>query len=98
LIELIRSVVCWTLWLERNNVTFNSSFPSSFRTLGLIIINLATFWCKTRNFSCFLHLSLILPLGVEALPLQVGEAPLVVEDLEAMAVAGSGPGHTDVAD
>jgi hypothetical protein len=51
LIELIRGAVCWAIWLDRNNVIFNNAHPSSFRYLGLKIINLATFWCKARNAS-----------------------------------------------
>jgi hypothetical protein len=43
LVELVRNVVCWILWLERNNVIFKSVAPSSLRSLDLKIINLATF-------------------------------------------------------
>jgi zinc-binding in reverse transcriptase len=28
LIELVRSVVCWTLWIERNDIIFQSKTPS----------------------------------------------------------------------
>jgi hypothetical protein len=63
LVELIRSAVCWVVWLERNNITFNHAAPS-FKSLGLKIINLTTFWCKIRNASQLLKLSLILPQGV----------------------------------
>jgi zinc-binding in reverse transcriptase len=43
LVELVRSVVCWVIWLERNSIIFNQSSPVSYRALGLKIINLATF-------------------------------------------------------
>jgi hypothetical protein len=49
LVELVRSTVCWILCLERNNVIFRSSKPSSLIYLGLKVINLATFWCTARN-------------------------------------------------
>jgi hypothetical protein len=71
LVELVRSVVCWVIWLERNSIIFNQSSPVSCRALGLKIINLATFWCKTRNASQLFRLTLILPQGIELLSLQV---------------------------
>jgi hypothetical protein len=71
LVELVRSVVCWVIWLERNSIIFNQSSPVSYRALGLKIINLATFWCKARNASQLYKLTLILPQGIELLPLQI---------------------------
>jgi hypothetical protein len=41
LIELVRSTVCWTLWIERNFIVFQSKLPSQVRALGLRIIALA---------------------------------------------------------
>jgi hypothetical protein len=82
LVGLIRSVVCWVVWLERNNITFNHAAPS-FKSLELKIINLTTFWCKARNTFQMLKLSLMLPQEVEDLPMQVGadtEEDLAVED------------------
>jgi zinc-binding in reverse transcriptase len=72
LVELVRSVVCWILWLERNNVIFRSAKRSSLRSLGLKVINLATFWCTARKIQ-ILKLTLILPQRVDTLPLQAEE-------------------------
>jgi hypothetical protein len=43
LIELVRSAVCWVIWLERNSIIFNHTSPASYRALGLKIINSITF-------------------------------------------------------
>jgi hypothetical protein len=46
LVELLWSAV-WTLWLKRNNIIFkNEKKISLFKTLGIKIINLDSFWCK----------------------------------------------------
>jgi hypothetical protein len=63
LIELVRSAVCWILWIERNEVIFQSKTPSKFRSLGLKIIALAKFWSTIRNASHLLKFSLVLPQG-----------------------------------
>jgi hypothetical protein len=43
LVELVRSAVCWVIWLERNSIIFNHTSPASYRALGLKIINFAIF-------------------------------------------------------
>jgi hypothetical protein len=44
-VELVRAAVCWVLWLERNNnIIFRSASPSSLKSLGIGISNLAIFF------------------------------------------------------
>jgi zinc-binding in reverse transcriptase len=61
LVELIRSAICWVIWLERNKVIFLGSAISSMRTLDLRIIYLCTFWCTARQTSQMLNLTLLFP-------------------------------------
>jgi hypothetical protein len=56
LIELVRSVIYWVLWIERNTIIFRETSPSSLRSLGFRIINLGTFWCIARNASQYFDL------------------------------------------
>jgi hypothetical protein len=65
LVELIRGVVCWCLWLVRKNISFKQSRKSTYQA-----ISLAYFWCKARHESCFLKLSIMLPLEVQGLSCQ----------------------------
>ena len=61
LVELVRGVVLWCIWLERNKLCFQQSHMTTFKALGSKIIALATFWCKTLNNGLLLNLSLIMP-------------------------------------
>jgi hypothetical protein len=36
LVELIRSAICWVIWLERNNILFRGVVVSSIRSLGFM--------------------------------------------------------------
>jgi zinc-binding in reverse transcriptase len=85
LIELIRSVVCWIIWLERNAILFRNKSPASLKSVGMKIISLANFWCTARNTSQMFKLSIALSQRVEDFPLQIGdfqpeEVELVEED------------------
>jgi hypothetical protein len=81
LVELIRSAVCWVIWLERNNILFRGAIVSSIRSLRLRIIHLTIFWCTVRNASQLLNLTLILLQGVYALPFQVEDLCIQKGDL-----------------
>jgi hypothetical protein len=63
LVELIRSAICWVIWLKRNKVLFQGSVVSSVRTLGLRIILLCTFWCTAKHASQLLNLTILLSQG-----------------------------------
>lgn len=71
LVELVRSAVCWILWLERNRCCFQKIKVCLLQSLGIRIINLASFWYKSRKESSFFKLILVLPQEVEHLPLQI---------------------------
>jgi hypothetical protein len=43
LVEMIRVVVLWTIWLERNNLCFNTVEPKSIKTIGIRILSLVHF-------------------------------------------------------
>jgi hypothetical protein len=83
LVELIRSAICWVLWLTRNKCIFDKALISSVRSLGLQIIHLAKFWCTARNVSQLLNLTLML-LREVGLPLQVGTEELVMVGVDLM--------------
>jgi hypothetical protein len=55
LVELIRGAVCLVIWLERNNIIFNNVAPSSFRSLGLKIINFIIFGVKQKTHLSYLN-------------------------------------------
>jgi hypothetical protein len=76
LIELVRGAILWSVWLERNRVIFKEAQPKTPKALGISIISLATFWCKSKGNNSFFKLTLILPCDVNDLldPIQ--------EDLE----------------
>ena len=76
LIELVRGAILWSVWLERNRVIFKEAQSKTPKALGISIISLATFWCKSKGNDSFFKLTLILPCDVNDLldPIQ--------EDLE----------------
>jgi hypothetical protein len=59
--KLIREVVLWTSWLERNKLVFADKKAYSTAILGRKIINLAQHWCLQKRKVDLLKLSLILP-------------------------------------
>jgi hypothetical protein len=63
LTELVRSAICWILWIEKNEIIFQSKTPSRIRSLELKIIVLAKFLCTVCNTSHLLKHSLVLPQG-----------------------------------
>jgi hypothetical protein len=73
IIELIRGVVLWSIWIERNRLCFQNGCISTLKSFGAKIISLASFWCKSLNNNSYLKLSLLMPLNVDLLPHQVGE-------------------------
>ena len=86
LVELLRGAILWIVWLERNRVIFHdNSTPISAKSLGLKIISLATFWCKSRSENSYLKLSLMLPYDVKDLPDHILE-----EEEESTQVSGTG--------
>ena len=66
LVELIKGVVLWVIWLERNRLCFNTnSNCKSIISIAAQIVSLATFWCKSRGDDLYLKLTLILPCDVK---------------------------------
>jgi hypothetical protein len=61
LVELIRSAVCWILWMTCNKYIFDKAPILFVKSLGLQTIHLAKFWCNARNVSQMLNLTLMLP-------------------------------------
>jgi hypothetical protein len=69
--ELIRGVVLWTIWLEKNKLVFTNKKACSAAVLGRKIINLAQHWCLQKGKVNLLKLSLVLPYEVENLIMHV---------------------------
>lgn len=46
LVELIRGVVLWYLWLERNIIIFRTCQGRNIKGIGAQILCTAHFWCK----------------------------------------------------
>ena len=70
LVEIVRGVVLWCVWLEKNKLCFQNTCVPSLSSVGTKIISLVDFWCKTLLSSSLLHLSLILPLDTNHLHTQ----------------------------
>jgi zinc-binding in reverse transcriptase len=43
-VEMIRSVVMWTIWLEKNRIYFQNKGVRSFKIIGMHILSLVTYW------------------------------------------------------
>lgn len=69
-LEAVRGAVMWVVWLERNRICLENGKVRSLKSLGLHMINLASFWCKNKGKTNILKLSLVLPQDVVDLPLQ----------------------------
>lgn len=67
LIELIRAATIWIIWLTRNKLCFNNATVPTLTALGLHIISLTTYWCKSNADDSYLKLTLILPMDVTPL-------------------------------
>jgi hypothetical protein len=75
LVEIIRSVVLWIVWLERNRICFNIDVvPKSIKMLGMQILRLIQFLCKNLDEALLLIIQYILPQDVQSLHLQVGNS------------------------
>jgi hypothetical protein len=49
-VELIRGVVLWTVWLERNRLYFNDmSKLKNIAVIGMQIVSLARYWCEIQG-------------------------------------------------
>jgi hypothetical protein len=83
LIELIRGACLWIIWLERNRLTFKGGIIKSIRQLGGSVIALAKHWCliKGKEYQDKLHN--ILPSNVNSIPMQITDAILGLELIEA---------------
>lgn len=68
LVELLRIVVLWSVWRERNNIIFNGVNLLCFKALGTKIITLPSFWCQSRYNDSYLKLTMILRSDVKDLP------------------------------
>ena len=82
LIELIRGVVLWIIWLERNDLIFNNSEIRPIYALATKIIALITFWCKNNGDSSYLKLTIILPNDVKDITHSLGQRGTVEEEEE----------------
>ena len=67
LVELVRVVVLWSLWLERNKRVFQGGSGKTVKAIGAQIIVIATFWCKNLNNNSYFKLSLMLPCDTKEL-------------------------------
>jgi hypothetical protein len=83
-VEMIRSIVMWVFWLERNRICFKGGNPKSIKIMGIHVISLVFFGCKSVNESLFLNIPLLLPQDVQNLHMQVGNLgiEMVQEDME----------------
>jgi hypothetical protein len=86
LVEIIRAAIMWVFWLERNIIYFKGGNPKIIKIMGLHVISLVSFWCKTVNESLFLNLPLLLPQDVQNLHMHVGNLGIgmVQEEMESI--------------
>lgn len=94
LIELIRGVVLWILWLERNKICFQHTPLPSVQVVGSKIISLTIFWCTTLNSALLPFLPLIMPMDVVSMPCQ--DLIIPSADLSPIGVGFHLPGAEDV--
>lgn len=71
ILEVIRGVMLWIIWNERNRNIFKRGVFKSFITLESNIISLSSFWCKSKNNNKYLKFKLVLPSHVEDFTLPV---------------------------
>lgn len=76
---MIRGVVLWTIWLERNRLCFQGGFCESLKSVDNVIITSAKFWCAVRKDGSILKLFLILPDNTLDLPLQINPVQPIIE-------------------
>lgn len=70
----------WSLWLERNKLTFQGVTCKITQHLGLQIISLAKFWCQSHTNDSLLKLALMLRCDGKDL-IEIGtEMTLVAEE------------------
>jgi hypothetical protein len=60
-VELIRSVVLWTVWLERNKLCFATHKSKFVEMMGMQIISITRHWSSKSGPNNMLKLSIILP-------------------------------------
>jgi zinc-binding in reverse transcriptase len=78
IVETIRGVILWVVWLERNKVCFRSSSPRSIKSIGIQIISLTTFWSTHSGNGNIFKLSLVLPQTVDDLFVHVADSSQLV--------------------
>jgi zinc-binding in reverse transcriptase len=78
-VEVIRCVVLWVIWLERNKLCFTNKAAKYACMLDSQIIGLTRYWCDNKGKVDLLKLSLVLPQDVAQLSLQVRVVPVEAE-------------------
>jgi hypothetical protein len=81
LVEIIRGVVLWIVWLERNRLYFKTGTPRSIRAIGIQILSFVTFWCKNIDESFFVNIKHLLLQDVLLLYLHVGTLRMDQEEM-----------------
>jgi hypothetical protein len=87
-VEMIRGVILWTVWLERNKLCFTDKKACSISVLGNKIISLAQYWCSKKGKVNLLQLSLVMPQEVGDLCMQVQEVPMWTKEGDTLAEDG----------
>jgi hypothetical protein len=65
------------VWLERNHLCFNVGIvPKNIKVLGMQILRLVQFWCKSLDDTLLFTVKYILLQNVQILHLQVGNSKM----------------------
>jgi hypothetical protein len=70
-VEFIRYVVLWVLWMKRTKLSFTTNSARSVSMLSSQIIGLTRYWCDNKEKVDLLKFSLVLSQDVVMLFMQV---------------------------
>lgn len=66
-VEMIRGVVLWSIWLKRDRLIFRDGNAKSLQVVGSHIISLVQFWCKNQKYDACNIFKYIIPCDAEGL-------------------------------